>query len=210
MDNPIGLDSGANRRLGLLSADTCARLGWVSALEPARIAPGGFRELGPVNWAIAAGRLRHPRAALHLDERAGPAQAAVPGVAAVFRSAARPLGKLPRQDAELVILRVGHLRDCEYELQQHRRLARSRGVDAETQARIFEGPDAEGLTDRQRVLITATDEFVVTRSISPETWAALSVIFTKQQLIEFCMLASQYDGLAATMTTLRIPLDFPD
>lgn len=54
------------------------------------------------------------------------------------------LGKLPRQEAELVILRVGHLRDCEYELQQHRRLARSRGVDLETQARIFEGPDAEG------------------------------------------------------------------
>ena len=73
----------------------------------------------------------------------------------------------PRQDAELVILRVGHLRNCEYELQQHRRLARSRGLDAETQARIFEGPDAEGLTDRQRVLITATDEFVITRSMSP-------------------------------------------
>ena len=63
----------------------------------------------------------------------------------------------------MVILRVGHLRDCEYELQQHRRLARSRGVDAETQAEIFEGPDAEGLTDRQRVLLTATDEFVITR-----------------------------------------------
>ena len=38
-------------------------------------------------------------------------------------------GKLSRKDAELIILRVGHLRDCEYELQQHRRLARSRGVD---------------------------------------------------------------------------------
>jgi hypothetical protein len=33
---------------------------------------------------------------------------------------------------------------------------------------------------------------------------------TKKQLIEFCMLASQYDGLAATMATLRIPLDFAD
>ncbi|MEX3768577.1 carboxymuconolactone decarboxylase family protein, partial [Mycolicibacterium fortuitum] len=65
-------------------------------------------------------------------------------------------------------------------------------------------------TDRQRVLITATDEFVVTRSVSTETWAALSKLLTKQQLIEFCLLAAQYDGLAATMTTLRVPLDFPD
>ncbi|TVY02552.1 carboxymuconolactone decarboxylase family protein [Mycolicibacterium porcinum] len=183
----------------------------MSALEPARIAPGGFRELGPVHWAIAklgARAIRAPRFTLMnvLGQHKLLFLAWLPYSGLLLG----PLGKLPRQDAELVILRVGHLRDCEYELQQHRRLARSRGVDAETQARIFEGPDAEGLTDRQRVLITATDEFVVTRSISPETWAALSAIFTKQQLIEFCMLASQYDGLAATMTTLRIPLDFPD
>ena len=119
-------------------------------------------------------------------------------------------GKLSRKDTELVILRVGYLRDCEYELQQHRRLAKSRGVDAELQSRIFEGPDAEGLTERQRVLITATDEFVITRSMSPETWSALSGILSRAQLIEFCTLAGQYDALAATMATLKIPLDFPD
>ena len=92
------------------------------------------------------------------------------------------------------ILRVGHLRDCEYELQQHRRLASTRGVGPELQAKIFEGPDAEGLTDRQRALITATDEFVVTRGVSPETWTTLASHLNKSQLIEFCMLAAQYDG----------------
>jgi alkylhydroperoxidase family enzyme len=95
-------------------------------------------------------------------------------------------------------------------LQQHRRLARSRGVGAELQTRIFEGPDAEGLTERERVLITATDEFVITRSMSPETWSALSSILSRPQLIEFCILAGQYDALAATMATLKIPLDFPE
>ena len=119
------------------------------------------------------------------------------------------LSKLPVRDAEVVILRVGHLRDCEYELQQHRRLARSRGIGPELQTKIFEGPDAEGLTDRQRALITATDEFVVTRGVSPETWSTLASHLNKSQLIEFCMLAAQYDGLAATITTLNVPLDFP-
>jgi alkylhydroperoxidase family enzyme len=119
-------------------------------------------------------------------------------------------GKLSRKDAELVILRVGHLRDSEYELQQHRRLAPTRGVDPELQARIFEGPDAEGLTERERVLITATDEFVITRSMSPETWSALSGILNRAQRIEFCTLAGQYDALAATIATLKIPLDYPD
>lgn len=183
----------------------------MSTLEPARIAPGGFRELGPINWVIAkagARAIRAPRFTLFnvLGQHKLLFLAWLPSAGLLLG----PLGKLPRKDAELVILRVAHLRDCEYELQQHRRLARTRGVDPETQARIFEGPDAEGLTDRQRVLITATDEFVVTRSMSSETWAALSAILSRTQLIEFCMLAGQYDALAATMATLRIPLDFPD
>jgi AhpD family alkylhydroperoxidase len=177
---------------------------------PARIPPGGFKELGPINWAIAklgARGIRAPK--FHLFNVLGQHKslflAWLPLAAFLLYA-----GKLSRADAELVILRVGHLRDCEYELQQHRRLARSRGVDAQLQARIFEGPDAVGLTDRQRVLITATDEFVITRSMSPETWAAMSGIYNRAQLIEFCTLAGQYDALAATMATLRIPLDFPD
>ncbi|WP_458317401.1 carboxymuconolactone decarboxylase family protein [Mycolicibacterium brisbanense] len=183
----------------------------MSTTEPARIAPGGFRELGPINWVIAkagARAIRAPRFTLFnvLGQHKLLFLAWLPSAGLLLG----PFGKLTRKDAELVILRVAHLRDCEYELQQHRRLARSRGVDRETQARIFEGPDAAGLTDRQRILITATDEFVVTRSMSSETWAALSGILTRPQLIEFCMLAGQYDALAATMATLRIPLDFPD
>ena len=177
---------------------------------PARIEPGGFRELGPIGWVIAnlgARGIRAPRFSLFN----------VLGRHRLLFPVWLPLsgyllyaGKLSRRDAETVILRVGHLRECEYELQQHRRLARSRGLDAEVQARIFEGPDAEGLTDRERVLITATDEFVVTRGVSPQTWQALAVHFTQPQLIEFCLLAAQYDGLAATISTLGVPLDFPD
>jgi AhpD family alkylhydroperoxidase len=175
-----------------------------------RIDPGGLRELGPVNWAIAKVSARSVRVPeMHLFTVLGQhwrlflAWLPVSSVL-LYR------GRLSKQDTELVILRVGHLRDCEYELQHHRRLARSRGVDDELQAKITEGPDAEGLTDRQRALLTATDEFVVTRSMSEQTWTALSSHLDRQQLIEFCMLAGQYDTLAATMTTLKIPLDFPE
>lgn len=175
-----------------------------------RIAPGGFRELGPVNWLIARGAakiIRAPRFSLVDVLGQHRLLFLTWGPHALMLLA---FGKLSRQDAEIVILRVAHLRECEYELQQHRRLARSRGVKPDLQARIFEGPDAEGLTDRQRVLITATDEFVVTRGVSPQTWSTLARHLTKKQLIEFCMLAAQYDGLAATIATLQVPLDFPD
>lgn len=179
-------------------------------MAPARIPPGGFKELGPLNWAIAkigARGIRRPRFSLMN----------VLGRHRLLFLAWLPLsgyllgaGKLSRHDAEVVILRVGHLRGCEYELQQHRRLARTRGLDAATQDRIFTGPDAEGLTDRERILITATDEFVVTRGVSPETWQMLAGHYTTPQLIEFCLLTAQYDGLAATIATLQVPLDFPD
>ena len=187
------------------------RLATVSAIEPARIAPGGFKELGPVNWAIAklgARAIRAPRFSLFnvLGQHRLLFLAWLPLSGMLLGL----LSKLPLKDAETVILRVGHLRNCEYELQQHRRLARTRGIGPDVQAKIFEGPDADGLTERQRALITATDEFVVTRGVSPETWAVLAKHLTKQQLIEFCMLAAQYDGLAATITTLNVPLDFPD
>ena len=177
---------------------------------PARIPPGDFRELGPLNWVIAkvgARVIRAPR--FSLFDVLGRHRLLFL-LWAPFSLVLLRFGKLSRKDAEVVILRVGHLRNCEYELQQHRRLARTRGIDAEMQARIFEGPDAEGLTDRQRTLITATDEFVITRSMSSETWAAMSNHYDRRQLIEFCMLAAQYDGLAATIETLKIPLDFPD
>jgi AhpD family alkylhydroperoxidase len=179
--------------------------------SPARIpSTGSLRELGPIGWIVAklgARVIRAPR--FHLMEVIGQhwllLLAFLP-----YSGVLLNWGKLSRKDAELVILRVGHLRDCEYELQQHRRLARSRGLDDVTQAAIFAGPDSDGLTDRQRVLITATDEFVVTRSMSQETWTALAAQLDRKQLIEFCLLAAQYDGLAATMATLQIPLDFPD
>jgi AhpD family alkylhydroperoxidase len=179
--------------------------------EPARIpATRSLRELGPIGWlATRAGArtLRAPR--FHLFDTIGQHKtlflAFLPYAGVLLN-----WGKLAKRDKELVILRVAHLRNSEYELQQHKRLARSRGLDHETQARIFEGPDAEGLTERQRILVTATDEFVVTRSMSAETWSALSTHLDRRQLIEFCMLAAQYDGLAATLATLKIPMDFPD
>lgn len=123
-------------------------------------------------------------------------------------------GRLPRIDTELVILRVAHLRSCEYELQHHRRMARKAGLDADIQAAIFAWPGApeeagKKLSTRQLALLQATDEFVTDRTVSADTWQQLASHLDRQRLIEFCLLASQYDGLAATISALDIPLDNP-
>lgn len=179
--------------------------------EPARVPTTvSIRDLGPIGWVIArvgARQIRAPR--FHLMEVLGKH----PLLCLAFLPYSGVLlywGKLSRKDAEMVILRVGHLRNCEYELQQHRRLARSRGVDDVLQAGVFEGPHADGLSDRQRLLLEAVDEFVLNREIGSQTWTSLTQFYNHKQLIELCMLTGQYDALAATITSLRVPLDFPD
>jgi alkylhydroperoxidase family enzyme len=47
------------------------------------------------------------------------------------------------------------------------------------------------------------------RSISDGTWRQLATHLDRRRLIEFCLLTTQYDGLAATISALDIPLDNP-
>ena len=177
-----------------------------------RIPAGGFRELGLINWILAksaARTIRAPR--MHMFATLGQHKrlflAMMPYSAVLLR------GRLPRVDIELVILRVAHLRDSEYELQHHRWMGRRRGLDDQTQALIFAWPDTPpdsgGLTDRHQALLRATDEFILNRSINAEVWRQLSHHLDRRQLIQFCLLAGQYDSLAATMSALEIPLDHP-
>lgn len=178
-----------------------------------RIPSGRFRELGPINWVIAKLGARTVGAPeMHLFTTLG--QRRLLFWAWAFYAGRLLRGRLRSVDTELVILRVAHLRACEYELQHHRRMARKAGLDANMQATIFAWPDATagsgpGLTDRQQALLKATDEFVKDRTISGATWQQLATHLDRRQLIEFCLLTSQYDGLAATMSALDIPLDNP-
>lgn len=177
---------------------------------PERIPAGGRRELGLLNWAIsrlAARQIRVPE--MHLFTTLGRHRLLFLSFLP-YSHILLNWGKLGKRDKELVILRVGHLRGSEYELQQHRRLARSRGLDAEVQARIFAGPDADGLTDRQRALLRGVDEFVLSRDLSDQTFAALAGHLSTEQIIEFCALAGHYDAIAGILAALRVPMDFPD
>lgn len=181
-----------------------------------RIPSGRFRELGPLNWVIAKFGARAVHAPeMHLMTTLG--QHRLLFVVWSIYSGRLLRGRLPAVDTELVILRVAHLRACEYELQHHRRIARNQGLDAGKQAAIFSWPEvangvANGsgmLSPRQRALLTATDELVRDRTIGAATWRELASHLDRRQLIEFCLLATQYDGLAATMSALDIPLDNP-
>jgi AhpD family alkylhydroperoxidase len=183
--------------------------------ELARIPSGRLRQLGPINWVLAKAGARTVRAPeMHLFTTLGYRQSLF--WAWLLYGARLLRGRLPRVDTELVILRVAHLRSCEYELQHHRRMARREGLDANMQATIFAWPDVpetDGprtiLSARQKALLQATDELIRDRSIAADTWQQLATHLNRGKLIEFCMLATHYDGLAATIAALDIPLDNP-
>jgi alkylhydroperoxidase family enzyme len=174
-----------------------------------------LRRLGPVNWVMARAAARNLSAPeMHLFTTLGQRQGLFWAWSLYGGRLLR--GRLPRVDTELVILRVAHLRSSEYELQHHRRMARKCGLDSHMQATIFawpDAPDGDGprviLSARQQALLNATDELIKNRTITSDTWQQLAMHLNRHRLIEFCLLATQYDGLAATISALNIELDNP-
>ncbi|MYR07044.1 carboxymuconolactone decarboxylase family protein [Gordonia sp. SID5947] len=171
-----------------------------------RVAPGGFRELGPINWMFARGAARvigvdNARIFSTLGRAKGLFRAWLH-----FGGRLMPFGALSRKESEMIIIRVAHLRDCDYELDHHRRLGARAGVKGEIFDRVLEGPQA-GWGDRERALLQATDELVTAKDISDETWTALRRHLDDGKLIAFVLLVGQYDMLATTIGTLRVQRD---
>jgi AhpD family alkylhydroperoxidase len=118
-----------------------------------------------------------------------------------------PRGTLPRRDTELVILRVAANCGSEYERGHHERLARRAGLTADEIARVAEGPDAPGWSDRDATLLRAVDELHVGRRISDALWAQLAAERSAVDLIELCLLVGHYEMLAMTIESLGIQPD---
>ena len=124
-----------------------------------------------------------------------------------FAGTLMPGGRLPRIDSELVILRVAHNCGCDYEWEHHDRLGRVAGLSAPDVERVREGPDAEGWTPRQSLLLRAVDALHAERDIPDDLWESLSAELSDTDLIELCLLAGHYEMLATVIAALRIQPD---
>lgn len=124
-----------------------------------------------------------------------------------FAGALMPGGVLPRADTELLILHVAHVTGCQYEWDHHQRLALTAGLSAADVLRVREGPDAPQWSVRQRLLLSAADELLEQRILSPATWSALRPLLSDAQLIELCMLVGHYEMLAMTLNSLGVAPD---
>ena len=125
-----------------------------------------------------------------------------------FAGALMPGGRLPRDESELVILRVAHNTGCEYERRHHERLGAQAGLSPEEIERVRLGPDA-GWSARRAALLQATDELLSETRISDETWNRLRPIYSDEDLIELCLLVGHYEMLAMTLNSLEVEPDQP-
>ncbi|MBV9830154.1 MAG: carboxymuconolactone decarboxylase family protein [Marmoricola sp.] len=169
-----------------------------------RIEPGGLRELGLPIWALSrlAGRVTKtppPRIFTTLGRNRRLFWAWLH-----FAGRLMPGGRLPRVDTELVILRVAHVRGSDYELNHHSRLGRRAGLSAADLERVGAGPDAEGWTPRQELLLRATDSLLASRDVDDGLWDRLSAMLDERTCIELLLLVGHYDMLATTLHTLRV------
>ena len=181
--------------------------------EPApaapRIEPGDRGDVGRVAWTIAtvSGRVAGTGPP-NLFRVLGRHRKLFRGWLR-FAGRLMPGGTLPRRETELVILRVAHLRDCEYEFEHHVRLGKRAGVTPFDVERVKEGPDSPGWTEREAVLLATVDELHETGDLSDEAWADLRAHVDPQRAIELVMLVGHYEMLATTIAALRISLDPP-
>jgi alkylhydroperoxidase family enzyme len=172
-----------------------------------RIPPGSRRDIGAIGTAIAAGAGRAIGAGPPnlFTTLARHRRLFLPWL--WFAAMLMPRGRLPRSDTEIVILRVAHNCHCEYEWRHHERIAQTVGLEADEVERVREGPDAEGFSGRQSLLLRAADELHRRRNITNRTWDALRGHFSDVELIELCMLVGHYEMLAMTLNSLRVQPD---
>jgi alkylhydroperoxidase family enzyme len=122
---------------------------------------------------------------------------------------------LPPRERELVILRVGWLCRAGYEWGQHVEIGRRAGLSEAEIARIPRGPDAEGWSGLEGLLLRATDELHGDCFISDATWGALAEHYDTQALMDLIFTVGQYQLVSMALNSLGVQpepgtTDLPD
>ena len=125
----------------------------------------------------------------------------------VFGSYLLMKSSFPARERELAILRIGWLCRAEYEWGQHVLIGKQEGLLDEEIARIPSGPDADGWSDRDRVILSAVDELHDDAFIGEPTWQALAAHFDTEQLLDLVFTVGQYNLVSMVLNTLGVQLD---
>jgi alkylhydroperoxidase family enzyme len=109
---------------------------------------------------------------------------------------------------ELIILRVGKRSPAPYEWQQHVPIGKACGVtDDEIAALERDDVAAACFSERDRLILTLTDELLATPRASDATLAAMRAHFTDRELCEAVMTVGFYMMVARFLETTGVDLE---
>ena len=116
-------------------------------------------------------------------------------------------GDLPQRDCELVILRVAvHMRAW-YEWAAHVDRGLTADLSLEEILRVAQGPSDENWRNHDRLLLTAVDELIIGKRISPQTQSALCDEFSDKQILDIISLQGLYVTIACIIGTWPIEIE---
>ena len=110
---------------------------------------------------------------------------------------------------EMAILRVGAVTRADYEYSHHIELGRHFGLSDDDIRAVIAGPDAESLTELERLVLTATDEATTGLGISAETFDPLRRHLDEELLVELTIIVAFYNAVVRVLNSLEIDVE-PD
>lgn len=114
---------------------------------------------------------------------------------------------LPPREREILILRIGWLCQAEYEWAQHVVMGRRAGLTDEEICRIQLGPEADGWSENDRLLLRATDELRRDARVSDATWQALASTYNQRQMMDLVFTVGQYNLVSMALNSFGVQLD---
>ncbi len=125
----------------------------------------------------------------------------------VFASHILVQSSLPERERELLILRIGHLCQADYEWQKHADISRFLGMSEAAIESSKTGPDTPGLSELDRLLLQATDELHGDAHISDATWQDLARHFSTEQLMDLVFTVGQYNLVSMALNSFGVQAD---
>jgi alkylhydroperoxidase family enzyme len=113
-------------------------------------------------------------------------------------------GKLPPRDRELLILRTAWNCGAEYEFGQHVLIAMGAGLTREEVDRVPLGPDDNGWSAEDALLLKAADELHAASKLTDETWAALQARYDERQIMEVPFLVGHYHMVGFVLNSFGV------
>lgn len=108
---------------------------------------------------------------------------------------------------ELAILRVGHLSEAPYEINQHEALARSVGGTEAKIAAIGQWPDSSPFNEEEELVLAYTDDVVANVRASDATFGPLQKRLTSQGLVELTMAIGFYMMVSRLLNTFDVDIE---